>query len=297
METLARLDLQSDAIVGTYPTYFYLCDNSLRYVNHKKGDTMTSRYSYVRSVAMLFIGACVAALGCAAPTPHQQTVVHSPVVAHPWRPTTPSPVPLPQAHLPPVVKPMLPTVHFGKNSATLTVEEQESLKHAASNIIEHYVAPGVKIQVVGTGSSSGSIEYNKQLAARRAWIVADFLSRWGVPKENLQIITHAQSYTPVLVYGATYCDTCTEVRAFLKRIKFPYVFKEVDKDQAARSEMYEHLDRANVPHGLIPVLVVGYKGPEHPSTTVLRGYDEKELHEALDAADRTVDLIPYIEPF
>ncbi len=82
-------------------------------------------------------------------------------------------------------------VNFNLNSAEIKPEYQAELREIAERMAGN---PGLKICVIGMTDRTGSADYNKKLALRRAEAVADFLKSAGLKDSGYQIVARGQSY-------------------------------------------------------------------------------------------------------
>ena len=75
-------------------------------------------------------------------------------------------------------------VHFPFDSNELTEDARAALAEAAPKLARH---PEVALYVDGHADQRGTEEYNVALGERRAQVVADYLGRMGVGKDQLRI--------------------------------------------------------------------------------------------------------------
>ncbi|MBL8741916.1 MAG: glutaredoxin family protein, partial [Myxococcales bacterium] len=80
----------------------------------------------------------------------------------------------------------------------------------------------------------------------------------------------------VTIYGAEWCGPCHEARAYLKKKGVKTVYKDIDQDSAARSEMKQKLDKVGARKGSIPVIDVGGQ--------IIVGYSSGAIDRALAQA-------------
>ncbi len=80
----------------------------------------------------------------------------------------------------------------------------------------------------------------------------------------------------VIVYGAEWCGPCHEARDYLRKKGVKSVYKDIDRDSAARTEMKQKLDKLGGRNGSIPVIDVGGQ--------VIVGYSKRAIDAALQRA-------------
>ena len=82
-------------------------------------------------------------------------------------------------------------VNFDLNSAEIKPEDQAELRKIAERMAGN---PSLEICVLGMTDRTGSADYNKKLALRRAETVADFLKSAGLKDNAYQIVARGQAY-------------------------------------------------------------------------------------------------------
>jgi peptidoglycan-associated lipoprotein len=80
-------------------------------------------------------------------------------------------------------------VHFSFDSDELTEDSRAALAEAGPKLARH---PDVHLYVDGHADQRGTEEYNVALGERRAQVVADYLMRMGVVKEQLHIVSFGE---------------------------------------------------------------------------------------------------------
>lgn len=80
-------------------------------------------------------------------------------------------------------------VHFPFDSNELTEDSRAALAEAGPKLARH---PDVRLYVDGHADQRGTEEYNVALGERRAQVVADYLMRMGVGKEQLHIVSFGE---------------------------------------------------------------------------------------------------------
>jgi peptidoglycan-associated lipoprotein len=80
-------------------------------------------------------------------------------------------------------------VHFPFDSNELTDDARAALAEAAPKLARH---PEVALYVDGHADQRGTEEYNVALGERRAQVVADYLTRMGVDKKQLHIVSFGE---------------------------------------------------------------------------------------------------------
>lgn len=80
----------------------------------------------------------------------------------------------------------------------------------------------------------------------------------------------------VIVYGAEWCGPCHEARDHLRKKGVKTVYKDIDRDSVARSEMKQKLDKVGKNTRSIPVIDVGGQ--------IIVGYSASALDRALQQA-------------
>ncbi len=83
-------------------------------------------------------------------------------------------------------------VNFDLNSAEIKPEDQAELRAIAERMAGD---PNLNICVLGKTDRSGSADYNKKLALRRAEAVADFLKSAGLKNNTYQVVARGQAYS------------------------------------------------------------------------------------------------------
>ncbi|MBI1862103.1 MAG: peptidoglycan-associated lipoprotein Pal [Deltaproteobacteria bacterium] len=79
--------------------------------------------------------------------------------------------------------------YFDYDSYSLRADAREALKANAAWLKRN---KGVKVQVEGHCDERGTTEYNLALGERRANAARDFLTRLGVPKARLSVISYGE---------------------------------------------------------------------------------------------------------
>jgi peptidoglycan-associated lipoprotein len=80
-------------------------------------------------------------------------------------------------------------VHFPFDSNELTEDSRAALAEAGPKLARH---PDVRLYVDGHADQRGTEEYNVALGERRAQVVADYLMRMGVTKDQLNIVSFGE---------------------------------------------------------------------------------------------------------
>jgi peptidoglycan-associated lipoprotein len=80
-------------------------------------------------------------------------------------------------------------VHFALDSDQLTEDSRAALAEAGPKLARH---PDVHLYVDGHADQRGTEEYNVALGERRAQIVADYLVRLGVTKDQLHTVSFGE---------------------------------------------------------------------------------------------------------
>lgn len=80
-------------------------------------------------------------------------------------------------------------VHFPFDSNELTEDSRAALAEAGPKLARH---PDVHLYVDGHADQRGTEEYNVALGERRAQVVADYLMRMGVTKDQLHIVSFGE---------------------------------------------------------------------------------------------------------
>jgi peptidoglycan-associated lipoprotein len=80
-------------------------------------------------------------------------------------------------------------VHFPFDSNELTEDSRAALAEAGPKLARH---PDVRLYVDGHADQRGTEEYNVALGERRAQVVADYLMRMGVGKDQLNIVSFGE---------------------------------------------------------------------------------------------------------
>lgn len=83
----------------------------------------------------------------------------------------------------------LQRVHFPFDSNELTEDSRAALAEAGPKLARH---PEVRLHVDGHADERGTEEYNVALGERRAQVVADYLMRMGVSKDQLNIVSFGE---------------------------------------------------------------------------------------------------------
>lgn len=84
---------------------------------------------------------------------------------------------------------ILRRVHFPFDSNELTEDARAALAEAGPKLARH---PDVRLYVDGHSDQRGTEEYNVALGERRAQVVADYLMRMGVGKDQLQTVSFGE---------------------------------------------------------------------------------------------------------
>lgn len=95
-------------------------------------------------------------------------------------------------------------VNFDLNSAEIKPEDQAELRVVAERMAGN---PNLEICVLGMTDRTGSADYNKKLALRRAEAVADFLKSAGLKDSAYQIVARGQPYSDDSWIGKLLGDT------------------------------------------------------------------------------------------
>ena len=105
------------------------------------------------------------------------------------------------------------------------------------------------------------------------------IGRPPVPKsENVGVRTPADPPgTPVVLYGASWCDACHLAAQYMSREHIPYVERDVEHDPAARAEANAALVAAGLRSELHTLPVIDVRG------TVMLGFDSCLLEQAWTA--------------
>lgn len=83
-------------------------------------------------------------------------------------------------------------------------------------------------------------------------------------------------FPPIVIYGASWCGPCHQVKKYLKSKGIPFVEKDIDEDPSAQSEMRAKLTKSGRRSGSIPVIDVGGQ--------ILVGYSPQALDSAIASA-------------
>lgn len=84
---------------------------------------------------------------------------------------------------------ILRRVHFPFDSNELTEDARAALAEAGPKLARH---PDVQLYVDGHADQRGTEEYNVALGERRAQVVADYLMRMGVSKDQLHTVSFGE---------------------------------------------------------------------------------------------------------
>lgn len=84
--------------------------------------------------------------------------------------------------------------------------------------------------------------------------------------------------TSVVLYGASWCGFCKKAKEHLRRKNVPFIYKDIEADESAASEMDRKLARAGIRNSGVPVLDIGGK--------MLVGYDAGQIDAAVAAASK-----------
>jgi len=135
-------------------------------------------------------------------------------VAKPAPVVAPKPVvkPMPEPKPAPIVelKPLNVNVFFANNSSVLDRDAKMLLDQAKSELNNDRLA---MINVEGTASASGNVEYNQMLSMRRASVVSDYIkANWNVDSDKVNIGASGED-------DAQTTDTSTDRKVTVK-VKF-----------------------------------------------------------------------------
>ncbi len=78
----------------------------------------------------------------------------------------------------------------------------------------------------------------------------------ALPGDALDETSDGGSERRVIVYGTSWCGACKAAREFLHSHHIPYIEKDIEKDQAAESELARKAKRAGLKLGGVPVIDV-----------------------------------------
>lgn len=110
-------------------------------------------------------------------------------------------------------------VNFSLDSIQLHPEIQAFLTEAAEQLKRY---PEVQLFIEGHADDRGTTEYNMALSDRRARVVVDFLSRYGIPRDRLFVVPKGEEYPLDKGSGATAWakNRCVEFRLKQGNIRF-----------------------------------------------------------------------------
>jgi glutaredoxin len=95
------------------------------------------------------------------------------------------------------------------------------------------------------------------------------------PGESVGVRTPADPRgTPVVVYGASWCNACRAAAQYMSRERIPFVERDIETDPAARAEANAALVAAGLRNDLRSLPVIDVRG------TVMIGFDSCVLERA-----------------
>ncbi|HTQ48253.1 MAG TPA: glutaredoxin domain-containing protein [Polyangiaceae bacterium] len=102
------------------------------------------------------------------------------------------------------------------------------------------------------------------------------VGRGPVPRsENVGVRTPADPPgTPVVIYGASWCDACHIAAQYMTREQIPFVERDIEKEPAARAQANAALVAAGLRSDLHVLPVIDVRG------TVLLGFDSCLVEQA-----------------
>ncbi len=80
-------------------------------------------------------------------------------------------------------------------------------------------------------------------------------------------------HAPVVMYSAAWCGVCRKARSFMEKEGIAFTEKDIEKDQAAATELGAKAKRAGIPMGGVPVFDVGGQ--------LMSGFDPETLMKAV----------------
>jgi glutaredoxin len=79
-------------------------------------------------------------------------------------------------------------------------------------------------------------------------------------------VERAPAGTPVLLYGASWCQACDIATSYMTRRGIPFVERDVEEDPAAEAAATSALERAGLDTAVLALPVIDVRG------TVMRGF-------------------------